>query len=268
MVRHQNRAVREGVIYLDKKEEVVAEKEVEETTQASSPQVEAPTTEGQTVQEKVDQPTQEQASDVETEEPSDPREYQAKRLAEENRRLKSEIKQRSAFEAYRPQVAPGLVDVRQYTNEFGEVDSARYNQAVETQVRAVAAQTAQEMIDEQNARTKYPDLFDDPDTEQEIADRWFAAKMRGEDASVSDIAKRVHTRNSKDVSKAEKRGAEKMLQEVNVKEQAGLSASTQTSQGSRENQSVEELADLSERTRMGDEDAIAARLSKIPWANK
>ena len=72
----------------------------------------------------------------------------------------------------------------------------------------------------------------------------------------------------KGVSAAEKRGAEKILQEVGEKEQAGLSASGQISQGMAQQLSDADQEVLEEQTRMGDEDAIVARLRNIPWANK
>lgn len=257
---------------LDKKqEEVVVEKVAEETVQTSSPQVEAPVTEEQTAQPTVDQQEEEKVSDVKSDEPQDPREFQIKRLSEENRRLKQ--RQGSAFDAFRPQAQPAQgVDVNQFTDEYGQVNLNAYNAAVLTHAQQVAnasaQQTVQEMLDEQNARTNHPELFADPEVEQEIADRWVAAKLRGENATISEIAKRIANRNSKDVSKAEKRGAEKILQEVSSKEQAGLSASGQTSQGSRQAQSAEDLEELSAQTRVGNQDAIVARLKNIPWANK
>lgn len=260
---------------MDKKQENVAvESEVETTTQAESPQVEVPTTEEQTVTEQIDQSEQQQVSDVESVELKDPREFQIKRLAEENRRLKSE-KQNSAFDAFRPQV-PAVsnqqVDVRNYTDEYGSIDYNAYNAELVKNAQQVAkieaANTVNELLDENNARSKHPELFADPDIEQEIADRWIAAKLRGEEITISDVANRVATRYHKDVSKAEKRGAEKILQEVSVKEQAGLSASGQTSQGSRAAQSDENQAVLEAETRVGNQDAIVARLKNIPWANK
>lgn len=257
---------------MDENQNVAVESAVETTTQTSSPQVEVPTTEEQTVETTVDQPEVKQVSDVETDKPTDPREFQIKRLADENRRLKSE-RQGSAFDAFRPQAQTNnSVDVNNYTDEYGQVNWNAFNAAVNTQVQQVASaqatQAVQEQLDEQNARTKYSDLFEDPDTEQEIADRWVAAKLRGENVLITDIAKKIHDRNSKDVSKAEKRGAEKMLQEVSEKEQAGLSASGQTSQGMQQQIDDEDQNVLEQQTRVGDIDATVARLQKIPWANR
>lgn len=259
------------MINIDTNQNVAVESEVEPTTQTNSPQVEVPSTEEQTAPILADQPGDEQVSDVHEDAPTDPREYQVKRLAEENRRLKAE--RVNAFDAFRPQpVAQGQVDVRNYTDEFGNTNWNAYQQAVNANAQQVATtqaqQTVQEMLDEQNARTKHSELFADPDIEQEIADRWVAAKLRGENATISDIAAKVAKRFSKDVSKAEKRGAEKALQEVSVKEQAGLAASGQTSQGARQAQSDEEHEMLSQQTRVGNQDAIVARMRNIPWANK
>lgn len=258
----------------NQEENVAVESAGETTPQTSSPQVEVPAAEEQTTQPSVDQQKEEQVSDVKSDESKGPRDYQIERLAEENRRLKSEKKQGSAFDAFRPQVAPaiGQVDPNQFTDEYGTTNWSAYNAAVISHAQQVATvqaqQTVSELLDENNARSKHPELFADPDTEQEIADRWIAAKMRGENVSVSDIAERVAKRVSKAVSKAEKVGAEKILQEVSAKEQAGLSASGQTSQGSRQAQSAEDLESLSAQTRVGNQDAIVARLQNIPWANK
>jgi hypothetical protein len=271
MGRHHNRAVRKEVYKLDKNNDVVVEKAVEDTTQTSSPQVEVPSTKEQTTQEQVDQPVEEQVSDVESE-VKDPREYQIKRLAEENKRLKSE-RQGSAFDALRPQAQPVQgVNVDNYKDVYGEVNWNAYNASVNTYAQQVASVEADrivnERLDEQQARTKHPELFADEEVEREIADRWLAAKMRGENVSITDIADRVAKRTSKDVSRAEKRGAEKILQEVETKEQAGLSASGQTSQGARAQESLDDLDELSQQTRIGNDDAIVARLKNIPWANK
>lgn len=256
------------MININDQNNAVVENEVEPTIQTSSPQVEAPSTEEQTTVAEVDQPIQQEVPDVEP--AKTPRDYQIERLAEENRRLKSE--RGNAFDAFRPQVQPGVVDVQQYTDEMGNTNWNAYNAALVANAKQVAKTEAQttvtELLDEQNARTKHSELFADPDIEQEIADRWVAAKLRGENATISDIADKVAKRFSKDVSKAEKRGAEKALQEVSVKEQAGLSAAGQTSQASRMAQSDEDYARLSEQTRVGNQDAIIARLKNIPWANK
>jgi hypothetical protein len=52
------------------------------------------------------------------------------------------------------------------------------------------------------------------------------------------------------------------------KEQASLTVSGQTSQPAQQAASAEQLEELGRKSRFGDDDAIAARMSKIPWANK
>ena len=157
----------------------------------------------------------------------------------------------------------------------GETNWQAYNQQINNalvQNRQTATYEAQqavkEELDEQNARNKHPELFSDPEVEQEIADRWIAAKIRGEHPTVTDIADRVSKRFGKTISKAEKIGAEKILNEVNEKETASLTVSGQTSQPAKQAASAEQLAELGRKSRFGDDDAIAARMSNIPWANK
>jgi len=260
---------------LNDEQNVAVEKEAETTTQTESPQVEAPAIEEQTTQDQPDQVENEEALDVKSEAKSkDPRDYQIERLAKENRRLKESEKQGSAFDTFKVQNQPVTtqVDVNNYADEYGSVNWNAYNAAINSQIQQVArtqaSEAVAEQIDENNARTKYPELFADEDTEKQMAAMWLWEKTQGNNVSVSDIAERYAKRNSKDVSKAEKRGAEKMLQEVSTKEQAGLAATGQTSQGSRLAQSEEDRVYLSEQTRVGNQDAIVARLQTIPWANK
>ena len=264
-----------------KTEEVKAvESVVEETTQTNPPQVEVPTTKEQTNQEaKTDsQVTEDLPTDVDEQR----RAFQEQRL--EIKRLKEEnearVKNESAFDVFRPKAVPqapnGPIRVEDYTDPYtGEVDWNKYNGAVNSTLQGVkeaarfeAQQTVQETIDENNARSKYPDLFADHETEQEIADRWFAAKMRGENPSISDIASRVAKRFGTAVSKAEKIGAEKILEEVSPKEQAALAAEGGTSSANRNQISDDEFETLRRQSRGKDgsaEDAIAKRLKAVPY---
>lgn len=265
---------------MDKTIVAVTEPVVEsETTQAESPQAEAQPTEEQTIQKQETAVTvSEEASDVESvEEPKDPKDFQVQRLADDNRRLKEEKRARekseSAFSAFRPQVPQvgqsGTVRVEDYIDPLtGETNYPAYQNAVTQYASYQAQKTVEDIVDENNARNKYPELFADSEVEQEIADRWFAAKMRGEEPSISDIAGRVNTRYQKAVSKAEKIGAEKILTEVTPKEQASLAATGQTSEAARQASSSEELEDLRVASRKGNSDAITARMKGIPWANK
>lgn len=263
--------------------DVAEQKAVEtEPTQTESPQVEKPITGAETdvkvsddqgtVTENLNEPT------FQSEEQR--RAFQDMRL--ENKRLKEEMETRktseSAFKVFRTQTPPASQPVRveSYQDPItGETNWTAYNQAQQAfnqqivqQARAEAQAAAQELIDEQNARVKYPDLMNDPVTEKQIASRWLYEKVQGNNVSITDIAGEFARNFKLAVSKAEKIGAEKALNEVSEKEQAGLVAETQTSQPARAGESEEELGRLSARTRGGDDEAITARVSRIPWANK
>ncbi len=256
------------------------EKVVEETTQVAPPPTQVPSTEEQTNQEaKTDsQVTEDLPVDAEEQR----RAFQEQRL--EIKRLKEEnaarAKSESAFDVFRPKAVPQAPNAPIRVEDFkdpytGELDLDRYNAAVNDTLQRVqqnarfeAQQTTNDTLDENKARTTYPELFADPETEQEIADRWFAAKMRGENPSVSDIASRVAKRFGSAVSKAEKIGAEKILEEVSPKEQAALAAEGGTSFTSRSQISNDEFETLRKQSRgtgSSAEDAIAQRLKGIPY---
>lgn len=264
---------------------VVVESVAEKTAQTGSPQVEETPTESQTPKDNAS------PAGVPDDLPDD--EHERRRAFQEQRqeikRLKEEslLRQRSesAFAPFRQQVAPTAnlatnVRVDDYTDPLtGEINRPAYNAAVEAvaarQAAVMAQQSVQDQLDEYSARQTYPELFKDPDLEQEIADRWFASKMRGESQSVSEIAERVAKRFAKAVSKAEKLGAEKALEQVAPKEQAALSAQSQSASSSRRSLSDEEFEKLKLASRGGrlssDTEstmAVAARMRNIPWANK
>lgn len=254
---------------------VAEESAVETTTQVSSPQTEVSSTETQTPQESA---TQAEVSDVSTQTEEERRDFQIRRLAEENRRLKDEkearAKHESAFNAFRPTQVPTTgVQIENYQDpSTGEVNWQAYNYAmVQTaqQAAQVAAQaTTQDLMDEQSARTKHPDLFSDPEVEQEIADRWVAAKLRGENRTISQITDAVAQRYGKVSSKVEKAAMEKVLTQVTEKEQAALAAPAQTSAPARQAVAQSDLEDLRVATRFGKTEATAVRMKSIPWANK
>ena len=272
----------------DQKSAVVEEKKEETvTSQTSSPQVEESTTEAQTTQEEVvDQGSSSESSDnlpVGSENWTAEQRKAFQEQRQEIKRLKEQVARReeseSAFSAFRQQAPPvgqtSPVRIENYQNEYGETNWQAYNQAVQEHDRAIlsqarfeAQQVAEEIADENNARSKHEDLFKDKYFEQRVADRWLASNMRGENKSISQIADDEADLFGKAVSKAEKIGAEKALNEVSEKEQAGLSASGQTSESGKQAVSESEYSDLVMRTRKGSDDAIAERISKIPWTNK
>lgn len=262
---------------------VVVENAVEtDTTQASSPQAENPITEGETMQgENVQTPVVEE-SNVPVDQAEQRRAFQE--LRQENKRLKEEReaslpKGESAFNAFRAQTPPvssSPVQVQNFTDPItGETDWQSFNQAQQAreqqiiqQAKYEAQQTTQELLDENNARSKYKELFADPEIEQDMADKWLAAKLRGQNVSITQIADGFARKLKQSVSKAEKIGAERILTEVSEKEKAGLTASSQSSQGAVRASSQEEIESLRAGTRIGNQDSVTARISKIPWANK
>ena len=261
--------------------EVVEQNAVEtETIQDSSPQSESPITGGETMQEDPVQAPVAEESDVPTDIEEQRRAFQELRL--ENKRLREEREQpvgESAFNALRAQAPPAPtapVQVQSFVDPItGETDWQSFNAAQQQREQAILAQArfeaqsqVQETLDEQNARTKYPELMNNPVIEKQIASRWLYEKVQGNNLSVTDIAGEFARNFKPTVSKAEKVGAERVLNEVSEKEKAGLTASSQSSQSAAAQTSFEEAQQLSVSTRRGNDDAITARLSKIPWANK
>jgi len=262
---------------------VAEEKVVEtETTQTESPQVENPITEGETTQgEQVQTPVAEDSLEPAGMTEEQRRAFQEQRL--EIKRLKEEKEAlprgESAFNAFRaqaPQVPSTPVQVQNFTDPItGETNWQAYNlaqqqreQAVLAQAKSEARSEVQEILDEERARTKYPELMNNPVTEKQIASRWLYEKVNGNNVSISDIASEFARNFKQAVSKAEKIGAERILTEVSEKERAGLTAPSQSSQGAVRASSQEDTERLIAGTRSGSDDAITARISKIPWANK
>ena len=262
--------------------EVVEQNAVEtETIQDSSPQSESPITGGETMQEDPVQAPVAEESDVPTDIEEQRRAFQELRL--ENKRLKEERETQpvgeSAFNALRAQTPPvptAPVQVQNFVDPItGDTDWQSFNAAQQQREQAILAQAryeaqsqVQETLDEQNARIKYPELMNDPVTEKQIASRWLYEKVQGNNVSVTDIAGEFARNFKQAVSKAEKIGAERVLNEVSEKEKAGLTARSQSSQSAAQQSSFEELQKLSVSTRRGNDDAITARVSQIPWANK
>lgn len=263
---------------------VAEEKVVEtETTQTESPQVESPITGGETIQEEpvVQTPVVEEANEPAGMSEEQRRAFQEQR--QEIKRLKEERETQSsgesAFDTFRAQTPPSLsgpVLVENFRDQFtGETNWSAYNLAQQSREQQIIQQAKSEalaevndMRDEDRARAKYPELMNDPVTEKQIASRWLYEKVQGKPVSISDIASEFARNFKQAVSKAEKVGAERVLNEVSEKEKAGLTASSQSSQGAVRATAQAEAEQLSAGTRKGDSGSITARISKIPWANK
>jgi len=246
------------------------EQVVQSVAETETAQVESPTTEVET----IPQTAQEDVALPDSKE-EERKAFQEMRL--ENKRLKEEMNARqqneSAFAVFKPKPQLTSFSSEQYTDPVtGEINIQALTAAQEThitnKVRAEMEQRLTEEKDEDNARRQHPDLFADPDIEQEIADRWFAAKMRGEKVTVTDIAGKVSKRFQTVLNKAEKAGAEKALQDIAPKEKVALTATGQSaSAAQRQIDSVDQQATL-QSVRFGNNDALADAMSKIPWANK
>ena len=247
-------------------QEVVVQNEVEtETTQVDSPPTEVETTQ-QTAQEDVALPDSKE---------EERKAFQEMRL--ENKRLKEEVEARqrneSAFQAFKPKPQISSFSSDQFVDPItGEVNIQALTQAQEAhltnKLRAEMDQKLSEERDEENARRLHPDLFADPEIEQEIADRWFAATMRGDKVTVTDIAGKVSKRFEKALDKAEKAGAEKALQDIAPKEKVALTATGQSGSAAQRQANSEQDEALIQSVRFGSDNALAEAMSKIPWANK
>ena len=258
----------------------------EKAVETDTTQVESPTTESPITGDKTDGVVSDDQGTV-TESSNEPtfqneeqrRAFQEMRL--ENKRLKEEAESRheNPFSTFRAQTPPNSQsDLRVETYQdplTGETNWQAYNlaqqqreQKIIQQARYEASEEVDARLDEDRARSKYPDLMNDPKTEKLIAAQWLWEKTQGRNVSVTDIAGEFARNFKQTVSKAEKVGADRALNEVSEKEQAGLVAESQTSSPAKQAATASDREDLAFRTRKGDEDAITARISKIPWANK
>lgn len=254
-----------------------------DTTKVDSPTTESPIT-GDKTDGVVsdDQGTTTESADVTstmTEEQR--RAFQEMRL--ENKRLKEERESSepkgSAFDVFRPQVPVNQaqqVRIENFQDPItGETNYQAYNaaqqqreQQILQQARFEAQQATSDLLDEERARNKYPELFKDKTIEKRMAAQWLFERTQGRNVSVSDIAEEFARDSKRAVTKAEQIGVERALNEVSEKERAGLVASSQTSSPAKQAATALDQEDLVYRTRKGDESAIYARISKIPWANK
>lgn len=247
----------------------VAENEVEETTQDSSPQSEVQETE-QTPQDSTPSVDVSSGDDFPEDEEERRRAFQEMRREIKALKEQGQTRERSesAFDAIRPQPVVTQADVSQYTDPMtGEVNWGAYNNAITQAAREQARLEVTEQLDEHEARTKYPEVFNDPKAEENVAAKYLYYKLRGQNVKVTDIAAQEAQTFKKATARAEKAGAERALTEVNEKEQAALSAQGQTSAPARQAQSSTDLERLRAMSRgRGQEsiDAIAQRLKGVP----
>ncbi len=263
---------------MDETKNVVAEKAVEKTTQASSPQAEVPEVTGDQTQ----QAQQNVEPDLPNTEEEKRRAFQQQRL--ENKQLKEEldklkseqegrVKNESAFNSFRAPAQPaGQADINQYTNPItGEVNWNGYNAALNAVARQEASyqasQTVREQLDEYQARSKYPEVFKDKDLEEEVASRYLFYRLKGENVSIEDLAGRVAKRMVKVLDKAAQQGAEQALTELSPKEQASLAISGVNSAPVQKTQQAQEDESLKFTVRRGGREADEA-LARLMAARK
>jgi hypothetical protein len=241
-----------------------------ETTPVTPPQTEVETATPQTKEAGTDQ-----AQELPTQTEEQRKAFQEQR--QEIKRLKEEVaartKNESAFDAFRVTPPIPQFSSEQFSDPVtGEVNWQQYQAAQEAKITATVTSQVEERLrqerDEATARNKHPEVFEDPDTEQEVADRWFAAKMRGENPTITEIAAKVSKRLEKTLVKAEIRGAQKALTEVEPKEKVALTASGQSPTQAIRHQETEDDQARIAAIRYGSDDALADAMSKIPWANK
>lgn len=257
----------------------VVENEVEETTQDSPPQSEEETISPQTQQDETQVESDEITAEVSDSQdaessmtPEQRKAFQEMRL--ENKRFKDELKAResseSAFDVFKPKQTNQGVDPNNYINpNTGEIDWINYNNAVINQASVAASNAVQEQLDEERARTKYPEVFANPKLEKALAGQWFAEKMQGKNVSVTQLAAEYADLVQDSVKKAEKvaekRGAQQALSELTPKEAASLQAQGTTSTQARNELSFEDEENLKLRARNGDDDAMAQLMKSVAW---
>jgi len=210
--------------------------------------------------------------------------FQAQRL--EIKRLKQEIANRekasSALEALRPKTSrqgmPALPKLESFMNAEGAIDMARYQDAIQKyqQMQAIRSQVSQQELkqemEENFLKMKDPRL--DPDNKKEydkafegrVADRWsrmaLEALYQGKpepslrSAYQSVVKEGVSSKEKEKISK-------EALERVSEKEQAASTAeapsATPRAKGAK---LVADFDELRHKTKLGDTDAIAARIRK------
>lgn len=260
---------------MEETNQAVAENVEETTSQASSPQAKEPevqeTTQETESGETKTQEFEEDSSGSDLPEMTNEQREAFQRMRQENKRLKEEVEARkkheSAFATFRSQGSQNSqITFEQFADpNTGQVDWNGYNLAVQRQASAVAQQQVEEKLDEYEARQKYPELFNDPEIEEELASMWFFGKYKGENVSIKEIAERYARRHNKAVAKAQKKGAEEALTELSAKEKASLEARGQNASQAVAQQRAEDAQALRERVRYGDANALTNLMSNVPW---
>lgn len=241
---------------MDQQEEqaVINQDEVQ-TSESTSPVDEIQTPEVNEVQEEV-------ATQTETEETTDYKETDSDLPQEGSEQAK-------AFQKYRhenKQLKEELENLKKGLTERKTRQSSF--EQLKTPQTSDIDQTVEYKLDEIRAREKYPQLDPtsekfDPDFEEEVASVYFFNVYQGRQVKISDIAKRLTDKRGlpkQELKKVEAEVTQKVKAGITAKEQASLSAAGRSQQGYT---SAQEHQSLVDRSRSGDNMAIAERLRRI-----
>ncbi len=272
-----------------------AEETVEEATR-QAPETEEPiesveTTESEpeTPEKAVKTPEEEEGEKPEVvPEEKDPRAFQARRQAEEIRRLKEELARNktreSAFDALTPRVPQTVRQsprAEQFMDTEGRIDILAFDEAnrrwQETQA-AIMQEGQREQsfkMEREFLKMKDPRLDEknletfDPKLEQRVADRYGRLAMEAlyhgkPEPSLKQVYHDVLSEYGPTPKEKEKISQE-TLEKVSEKEQAAsTSESPSTAPRAKGMKSSSSFEDLRQKTKQGNDEALAERLSKIP----
>lgn len=147
----------------------------------------------------------------------------------------------------------------------------RYNQYLESQVGQLSQRV--QSITESDQRKQeletfsvYPELDPnansyDKDFSDAVQGALTSAYLRGETPTFKEVADKIANFAGKKVKVAEKQGATKAMEQLTPKEQASLEA---TGRSDKRVEVRQDEAQLQQRTRIGDIDAILERLKGVP----
>ena len=225
---------------------------------------------------------------------SDKAQERFRQLSGRVKELETEIAERkrteSVFESLRPQqpatapIPSGMSQQqysqiqRQFVDEYGNFNATGFTNYMKQwegtmQVQAQrSTQQVREAIDEEKAKAKYPSMDPDSDQydrpfEEAVAKEWLYQMVQDPaSASVVKAANKVKKDWSKTEKEEEARQEEGLKKEVASKEQASAEAVGRSDQRTRVSNA--QYQELVQKSRLGDEDALAERLRMYEQGGK
>lgn len=278
-----------------KKNDPAEEETVEEAdrpvSETVSPEetVETPESEAEAPEKAVKTPAEEEAEPKTEPEEEDPRAFQARRHAEEIKRLREELaqakKRESAIEALSPraprQVLSQMPKVEQFADAEGRIDVVAYDNAIRqwTEGQAVQVREGQREqafhMEKEFLKMKDPRLDDankeafDEKLEARVADRYSRLALESlYTGRAEPTLKQAYNEVLKEYGptpKEKEKISQEALEKVSEKEQAAsTSESPSTAPRAKGARMVSGFEELRKKTKEGDDEALAARLAKIP----